>query len=228
MADTNSVGWNQVNKAVTSGTKKVVDTGKKVLETAAMATPVGREAKFAATIAKAGAEKVAAKIGERTAAKVGDKVAQKVAESIPAGRLGKAGGEAKSIKVNPDKDVTVSRTADKTKVVTTSPKKVEYTTPKNTPAQRQGVQTAQDVKRYNAIEGAQTNAQEAAKPVIGKAIVKTAATTAAGTAALAGAAGYAAGRASTPQPSASNNPVRPAGNSATKVHPDNKPATGNR
>ena len=39
MPDVNSVGWGQVNKAVTSGTKKVVDTGRKVIEAAAVAAP---------------------------------------------------------------------------------------------------------------------------------------------------------------------------------------------
>ena len=39
MPDVNSVGWGQVNKAITSGTKKVVDTGRKVIEATAIAAP---------------------------------------------------------------------------------------------------------------------------------------------------------------------------------------------
>lgn len=103
-----------------------------------------------------------------TAAKIGDKVAQKVAESIPAAKYGKAGGEVKSVRTSSDAPVTVSRLVDKTKVVTTSPKKVEYTTPKNSPAQRAGVQKAQDTKRATEIEGAASTATKAAGPEVAK------------------------------------------------------------
>ena len=161
--------------------------------------------------------KGAEEAGSIAAAKIGDKVAQKVAESTPAGKLGKIGGETKSIKVSSDKPVTVSRTVDKTKVTTTNPDKVELTTPKRTEAQRLGDQQRGDTKRFNAVEGAKTNAQAAAKPV----------TTSASWAdrAKGAAVGFIAGHASTPaQPSSISNPVRPAGNSTTKYHPDNKPS----
>ena len=161
--------------------------------------------------------KGAEEAGSVAAAKIGDKVAQRVAESTPAGKIGKVGGETKSIKVSSDKPVTVSRTVDKTKVTTTSPDKVELTTPKRTEAQRLGDQQRGDTKRFNAVEGAQTNAQAAAKPV----------TTSASFAdrAKGAAVGFLAGKASTPaQPSLNSNPIRQAGNNTTKYHPDNKPS----
>jgi hypothetical protein len=164
--------------------------------------------------------KGAEEAGAAVAAKVGDKVAQKVAESTPAGKLGTAGGETKIVKVNPDKPVTVSRTADKTKVVTTSPSKVEATTPKRTMDQRLGDQQRGDTKRFNAVEGAKTNATSAAKSVTTSASMADRAKGAA--------VGFIAGRATPSQPTATSNPIRLAGDSTTKVHPDNKPITGNR
>ena len=45
MADLNSVGWNQVNKAVTKSTKEIVDKGKAIIEVAAVnAIPTGKAA----------------------------------------------------------------------------------------------------------------------------------------------------------------------------------------
>jgi hypothetical protein len=161
--------------------------------------------------------KGAEEAGSIAAAKIGDKVAQKVAESTPAGKLGKAGGETKSVKVSSDKPVTVSRTTNNTKVVTTNPQKVELTTPKRTESQRLGDQQRGDTKRFNAVEGAKINAQTAAKSV----------TTSASAAdrAKGAAVGFVAGKSTTPtQPSLSSNPIRQAGNSTTKYHPDNKPS----
>lgn len=156
-----------------------------------------------------------------TAVKIGDKVAQKVAESSPAAKYGKAGGEAKSVLTSPKEPVTVSREASKTKVVTTSPKKVEYTTPERSPAQRAGEQQGKDKIRATNIETAAKTATTAAGPEVAKLAQS-------GTKAINATKIAAAVAQRVSQPTATSNPVREAGNSAAKIHPDNKPATGNR
>ena len=151
-----------------------------------------------------------------TALKIGDKVAQKVAESIPAGKVGKAGGELKAVQVSEKAPVTVSRTSDSTKVVTTSPKKVEYTTPERSSAQRLGEQKSQDTSRATAVEGAAITATNAAHPEVQRLAQS-------GTKAINATKLAAAAVTKITQPTANSNPVREAGDSSTKYHPDNTP-----
>jgi hypothetical protein len=153
-----------------------------------------------------------------TALKIGDKVAQMVAESTPASKYGKAGGELKSIRVNGPATTTANSMS---KTVVPEARKIDITTPERTPDQRLGEQKAGDTKRANAIEGASTNAANASAPEVQKLAN-------AGTKAINATKIAAVVSQRVSQPSASNNPVREAGNSATKMHPDNKPAMGNR
>jgi hypothetical protein len=153
-----------------------------------------------------------------TALKIGDKVAQMVAESTPASKYGKAGGELKSIRVNGPATTTAKSMS---KTVVPEARKIDITTPERTPGQRLGEQKAGDTKRANAIEGASINATKAAAPEVKKLAD-------AGTKVINATKVAAVVSQKVSQPTASNNPVRPAGDSTTKIHPDNKPALGNR
>lgn len=206
MADVNSVGWNQVNKAVTSGTKKIVDTGKKVAEVAAAVTPVGRDVGALVKAARAGKDAVEA---------VTKSEAKKIAEA----KLEKP--YAKSYKGTQGKDANLTTTRGSAKE---SPQN-------NTRINLQKVTDPASPKNIAAREAnadkkiASTKAQAEASVSAAKGNL---ARTASGT--LATAAAYKAGRdsKSAPQPTSNSNPVRPAGNNATKVHPDNKSPIGNR
>jgi hypothetical protein len=118
-----------------------------------------------------------------TAVKIGDLVAQKVAESTPAAKYGKAGGEIKTVRTSSEDPITVRRDMkqpsqagdphlgaleDKNKISISKPKSATYTSPKNSPEQRAGVQKASDTKRANAIEGAAQTATSAAHPEVQK------------------------------------------------------------
>jgi hypothetical protein len=153
-----------------------------------------------------------------TALKIGDKVAQKVAESMPAGKVGKAGGELKSIRVNGPATITAKSMS---KTVVPEAKKIDITTPKRTPDQRLGEQKGQDTNRANAIEGAAITATNAAHPEV-KQLAQS------GTKAINATKLAATAVTKITQPAANSNPVRKAGDSSTKYHPDNKPAMGNK
>lgn len=193
---------------------RVVHDIGNALNVAATVIPIGRAAKV-------GAEVLAAKAGAKTAQKIGEKVAQRVAESTPAGKYGSAGGVSKTVRSEGKASVSSKSGSAAT---STDSKSVSYTTPKNSPEKRAGIQQAGDTKRAKAVENARASATSAAQKVVGKTIVKTGA--AAG--AVGAAAGYAAGHAEgksdakkAPNPTSNSNPVRPLGNSTPKVHSDN-------
>ena len=146
------------------GAIKSAATG--ALELGTTVSGVGVGAKLGAKVGLKAGEKVAESAAKRTAQAVG----QKVAEATPAGRYGKAGGEAKSIKVE-GSTTTASKSGAKS--TTTDAKKIDYTTPKNTENQRAGIQKAGDTKRETKIYNSAADAYEASKetslaPAVGK------------------------------------------------------------
>jgi len=208
MADANSIGWGQVNKAVTSGTKKIVDTGRKVAEVAAAVTPVGRDAAALVKAARFGKDAV-------------ETLSRSEEAKLAAAKLEKP--YAKSYKGTQGKDANLTTTRGSAKE---SPqnntrinlqKVVEPASPKNI--------AAREKVSEQKIAAAKEDASESISVAKGNL-----ARTGGGTLAAAGA--YQAGRdsvsKSAPQPTSTSNPVRPAGDSTTKIHPDNKPALGNR
>jgi hypothetical protein len=117
------------------------------------------------------------------AAKIGDKVAQKVAESMPAPKLGKAGGEVKTVRTNPKDEITVRRNMkqpsqkgdphlgdleSKNKISISKPKSATYTTPENSMKQRMSVEKRMTDKRNKDIEGASKAGEKAAEPEVNK------------------------------------------------------------
>ena len=157
-------------------------------------------------------------------ARIGEKAFQEVESLASKAKVLDGAGKTKFIKTNPNKPVTVSRTTDATKVVTTSPKKVELTTPDRTKNQLAGDKQAQETKNYNNAQGAKTTAIKAASPEVGK--LASQASAALSTAPkIAGAAKDIGNAIAKPnnQPTQNSNPVRMAGNSAPKIHPDNNP-----
>ena len=115
-------------------------------------------------------------IAESGAKRTAEAVGKKVAEATPAGRYGKAGGEAKSVRAE-GKSTTKSKSGGTSTAPDTS--KIDYTTPKKSEAQRAGVQKAQDTKRETKIYNSMADAYEAAKetsraPKVGKALGATA------------------------------------------------------
>jgi hypothetical protein len=73
MPDLNSVGWNQVNKAVAAGTKKVVDTGRKVIEAAAVAAPEAKAGEVVGEVAGRAAARAIANDSRSAMLKAADK-----------------------------------------------------------------------------------------------------------------------------------------------------------
>ena len=117
------------------------------------------------------------------AAKIGDKVAQKVAETRPAPKLGKAGGEVKTVRTNPKDDITVRRDMkqpsqkgdphlgdleSKNKISISKPKSATYTTPENSMKQRMGVEQRMTKQRNADIESAARAGTKAAGPEVEK------------------------------------------------------------
>ena len=117
------------------------------------------------------------------AAKIGDRVAQRVAESRPAPKLGKAGGEVKSVRTNPKDEITVRRDMkqpsqkgdphlgdleSKNKISISKPKSATYTTPENSMKQRMGVEQRMTKQRNADIESAAKAGTEAAGPEVKK------------------------------------------------------------
>ena len=109
------------------------------------------------------------------AAKIGDKVAQKVAESRPAPKLGKAGGEIKTVRTDPKNDVEVRRdvkgdprTTPGKRVSVDKPLSATYTTRENSMKQRIGVEQTMTKQRNADIESAAKAGTEAAGPEVKK------------------------------------------------------------
>jgi hypothetical protein len=151
------------------------------LELGTSATAVGKGGMLAA---KAGAKTVSKKTVEKASSKVGDKVAQKVAENSPVPKLGKKGGEFKSVRTNPKSEVTVRRDLKQPdrvgdvkmsnpqakQVSVSKPKSATYQTRENTMKQRIGVEKRMTDKRNADIESAQRTGTSASKKPIREAI----------------------------------------------------------
>ena len=109
------------------------------------------------------------------AAKIGDKVAQRVAESTPAPKLGKAGGEIKTVRTSPKDDITIRRdvpgdrrTTPGKVVAVDKPKSATYTTRENSMKQRMSVEKRMTDKRNADIESAAKAGEKAAAPEVEK------------------------------------------------------------
>ena len=109
------------------------------------------------------------------AAKIGDKVAQKVAETRPAPKLGKAGGEIKTVRINPKEDITIRRdvpgdrrTTPGKVVSVDKPKSATYTTRENSMKQRISVEQNMTKQRNADIESAAKAGTKAAEPEVNK------------------------------------------------------------
>lgn len=181
------LGVDDAKRAVSKARKG--DIKGAIKSAAAGALEAGTTLTGAGVGAKVGAKvglKAGEKIADSGAKRVAQAVGKKVAESTPAGRYGKAGGETKAVRTEGAASTT-SRSGAKS--TSTDSVRVEYTNPKKTPAQRAGVQKAQDTKRqtkiYNAVADAYEGAKEASRaPSVGKTTGKVTGA-AAGTAAVA-------------------------------------------
>jgi hypothetical protein len=154
------------------------------------ATAVGKGGMLAA---KVGAKTVSNKTVEKASSKVGDRVARKVAENSPAPKLGKKGGEFKSVRTNPKTEVTVRRDLKQPdragdvkmsnpqakQVSVSKPKSATYQTRENTMKQRISVEKRMTDRRNADIESAQRAGSSASKKPIKEAIGRDRARTAA-------------------------------------------------
>lgn len=147
--------------------------GAAVLEVGTTATAVGKGGMLAGKVAG----KAVAKEAEKTSAKVADKVAQKVAENAPKPKLGKKGGEIKTVRTNPKSEVTVRRDIPGDRRVTPGkvvsvdkPKSATYMTRENSMKQRIAVEKRMADKRVADIESAYTASKSAAKKPVQKAL----------------------------------------------------------
>lgn len=172
--------FNKAKKGDIKGAIKSAATG--ALELGTTATAVGKGGMLAA---KVGAKTVGKKTVEKTASKVGDKVAQKVAENSPVPKLGKKGGEIKTVRTNPKSEITIRRDMkqpakpgdphlgaleNKAKLSVSKPKSATYKTPENSMKQRAGVEKRMTDKRNADIESAYKTSSSAAKKPIKEAI----------------------------------------------------------
>jgi hypothetical protein len=178
----------KARKGDVRGALKSAATG--ALEVATSATAVGKGGVLAA---KLGAKTVSKKTVNKAANKVGDKVAQKVAKNEPVPKLGKKGGEFKSVRANPKNEATVRRdlkqpdrvgdvkmsNPEAKKVAVSKPKSITYQTRENSPAQRAAVEKRMVERRNTNIERAQRTASSGSKKPIKEAIGKDRARTAA-------------------------------------------------
>jgi hypothetical protein len=179
----------KARKGDIKGALKSAATG--ALEIATSATAVGKGGVLAA---KLGAKTVSKKTVNKTANKVGDKVAQKVAKNEPTPKLGKKGGEIKTVRTNPKSEITIRRDMKqptrkgdpdlgnlegKAKLSVSKPKSATYMTKENSIKQRAAVEKRMIERRNNNIEGAQRAATSGSKKPIKEAIGKDRARTAA-------------------------------------------------
>jgi hypothetical protein len=180
--------FNKAKKGDIKGALKSAAAG--ALEIGTTATAVGKGGMLAA---KLGAKTVSKKTVEKASSKVGDKVAQKVAENSPAPKLGKQGGEFKTVRTNPKSEITVRRdlkqpdrvgdvkmsNPEAKKVAVSKPKSATYQTRENSMKQRISVEKRMTDKRNADIESAYTASSSASKKPIKEAIGKDRAKTAA-------------------------------------------------
>jgi len=136
--------------------------------------------------AKVGAKvglKAGQKVAESAAKRAGDSAAKATAEKLKPASFGKAGSVEKTVKANPKNPAVVKKarnSVDKRisgSVTVSNPKKIKYTTPERTPAQRAGEQAANDKKRMTKINEAEQSASRASlsssrAPAGGKAVGK--------------------------------------------------------
>lgn len=125
----------------------------------------------ATTVSGAG---IGAKLGAKAGLKAGEAVAESAAkraasyaekrtlESHPVPKLGKKGGEIKSVKTSSDTSAYVYR-KDKPRVEVPEPKRVAYKSKENTFEQRVGVQKAQEKAREKAGMDARVSAYESSR-----------------------------------------------------------------
>jgi hypothetical protein len=174
---------NKARKGDFKGALKSAATG--ALELGTTATGAGLGAKVGAKVGL----KVGKKVADKAAKRAGNYAAMRKAENTPAGSYGKPGSVKKTVKANPKNPVTVRKAPNSVDrrisetVSVSNPKKIKYTTPERTSAQRQGSQKAQDTKRERAIDQAGQDAATASRatskaPSVGKKVGKaTGATT---------------------------------------------------
>jgi hypothetical protein len=149
------------------------------LELGTTATGAGLGAKIGAKVGL----KVGKKVADKTANRAGNYAAMRKAENTPAGSYGKPGSVRKTVKANPKNTAVVKKAPNSINkkssetVFVSNPKKIKYTTPERTSAQRQGSQKAQDTKRERAIDQARQDAATASRatskaPSTGKTVGK--------------------------------------------------------
>jgi hypothetical protein len=136
--------------------------------------------------AKVGAKvglKVGKKVADSAAKRAGESAARTTAERTKAGSYGKPGSVRKTVKANPKNTAVVKKAPNSINkkssetVSVSNPKKIKYTTPERTSAQRQGSQKAQDTKRATTIERSGRSAYNASRstslaPSTGKTVGK--------------------------------------------------------
>jgi hypothetical protein len=163
----------KARKGDIKGALKSAATG--ILEAGTTATGAGIGAKVGAKVGL----KVGKKIADKAAIRAGNYAAMRKAENTPAGSYGKPGSVKKTVKANPKNPVVIKKAPNSVNkkmsatVSVSNPKKVKYTTPERTEAQRLGSQKAQDTKRERAIDQAGQDAAIASRltsraPAVGK------------------------------------------------------------
>jgi hypothetical protein len=186
-----------------------VDDAKRAINKARKGDIKGAIKSAATGALEAGTTLTGAGIGAKLGAKVGLKAGKEIAESAakrsagyaekraleahPTPKLGKQGGEIKSVKTSSDTSAYVYKQGHnpvtKPRVEVTEPKKVVYKSKENTFEQRVGVQKAQEKAREKAGMEARVSSYESSRatskaPAAGKATGKVAGAVA-GTAAVA-------------------------------------------
>jgi hypothetical protein len=182
------LGVDDVKRAVSKAKKGDVkgalkSAGAAAFEIGTTATAIGK----GGALAVKAASKTISKEAEKTTAKVADKVAQKVAENSPAPKLGKKGGEVKSVRTDPKSEITVRRDMkqssqkgdphlgdleNKNKISISKPKSATYTTRENSMKQRISVESRMTDKRNTDIESAASAAKSAARSTVEKSLAE--------------------------------------------------------
>jgi hypothetical protein len=209
-----------VNKAKKGDVKGALKSaGAAAFEIGTTATAVGKGGALATKVA---AKSISKKAVEDTSTKVGQNVGKRIAETTKPSKYPSAEGKNFSIKTE-GKATTTSKSGSKTTVVDS--KKVEGTKKAPTENQRLGSYQGQEKKRVDKITAGASTSKEVSKTPIKEALGDERAKTAA--------RGVIAGKAivkltQSSQPTASKNPIRSAGDSTTKRHPDNQNNAGKR
>jgi hypothetical protein len=159
----------------------------------------------------------------RTAQKAGESAVNIIKSQQGNVKLPDAAGKNKTIFTDSSKPTTATNMVGK-KIVTTSPTKVNLTTKPLSSNKVEGSVKGQITKLNNDAEKAGNLTRQSSEAPIKNTVTKAGAAIAA-----AGTVGYLAGKSdgaksvTVSQPTQNSNPVRTAGNSAPKIHPDNNP-----